>query len=91
MPTPDETPSRRDFEYLTKSVEELSRTIKELQVMMSATYVRIDNYERDQRAHDATHQSIRDEVDGLVGWKDWALRIVVGAVMLALLGLVVVQ
>lgn len=90
MPTPDE-PTRRDFEHLARTVTELSSTIKELQTMMTATYVRKDVYERDQVSHDHTHQEQQKDIDGLVGWKEWALRIIVAAVMLSLLGLVLVQ
>lgn len=87
----DDTPSRRDFEHLSRSVSELSQTIKELQAMMTVTYVRQDVYARDMNAHDHTHREQQNDIDSLVGWRDWALRIVVGAVMLALLGLVVAQ
>jgi hypothetical protein len=90
MPTPDE-PTRRDFEHLARTVTELSATIKELQTMMTATYVRKDVYERDQVSHDHTHQEQQKDIDGLVGWKEWALRIVVGAVMLGLIGLLAAQ
>lgn len=90
MPTDDE-PTRRDFEHLTRTVAELSSTIKDLQTMMTATYVRKDVYERDQTSHDHTHQEQQKDITALEGWRDWALRIIVGAVMLALLGLVIVQ
>lgn len=89
--TTDDEPTRRDFEHLTRTVAELSSTIKELQTMMTATYVRKDVYARDQISHDHTHAEQQKDIDDLVGWKEWALRIIVGAVMLALLGLVVAQ
>lgn len=90
MPTPDE-PTRRDFEHLSRSVAELSQTIKEFNTMLELNYVRKDVYARDQASHDHTHGEQQKDIDDLTDWKDWALRIVVGAVMLALLGLVIVQ
>jgi hypothetical protein len=90
MPTDDE-PSRRDFEHLSHSVAELSQTIKEFNTMLELNYVRKDVYARDQDAHKVVHADQAKDIADLTDWKDWALRIIVGAVMLALLGLVIVQ
>lgn len=51
---------------------------------MAETYVRKDVYLVEQRTQDK-------EIEGLNSIKDWAIRIILGVVLVAMLGLVVTQ
>lgn len=83
-PTEDDGPSARDFERLSRVVEKLTTTLEELPQRMAEIYVRKDVYHAEQNAQDK-------EINGLNALRDWAISIIVGAVMVALLGLVVTQ
>lgn len=91
MAADDDLPSRGDFAHLSRAVEKLTHTIEGLPDKVAATYVRKDVYLSDQRVHDTTHARHDEELDSLLGFKEWAIRLVIGAVILALLGLVLVQ
>ena len=92
MPLPeDEGPSRRDFEHLSSSLKEVSQAIKELPIMMATIYLRRDVYEADQKLHSKVHEEQGDEIDDLKSAKEWAVRIVVGAFILGLAGLLWAQ
>lgn len=85
MPTTDDdAPSRRDFERLSFVVEKLTRILEELPDKMAEIYVRKDVYQAEKSKQDK-------EIDDLNSIKDWAIRLVLGVVMLALLGLVIAQ
>jgi hypothetical protein len=79
----DEVPlTQRDIENLRVTLDKLDRTITALPDKVAEIYVRKDvaeprftAIERDVEKHDA--------------WLTWTQRIVIGAVILALLGLVV--
>lgn len=91
MAPTDDAPTRRDFEHLSDTVAKLTRTLEGLQVMMAATYVRQDVYERDQKLHEQVHEAQDEALEDINSLKDWAIRLIVGAVMLALLGTILVQ
>lgn len=84
MPVNDDGPSARDFERLSGVVEKLTRTLEDFPQRMAETYVRKDVYLVEQRTQDK-------EIDGLNSIKDWAIRIILGVVLVAMLGLVVTQ
>lgn len=90
-PPDDDAPSRRDFEQLSTAVQKLTTIIEELPERVAAIYVRQDLYDKDQRLHDKTHQELETELKGLTSARDWAIKIIVGAVLVALLGLVLSQ
>jgi hypothetical protein len=85
---PDEPPSRRDFELLYRSVERLTQTIEALPDKMAALYVRLDNYERDQRIHDHTHIEQEKDISGLQEVVKWVIGFVFAGVGGALLAVV---
>lgn len=62
---------------LTLAVQDLHGLIKG----MSAIYVRQDLYEKDQA-------QVQKDLSNLKGWNEWAVRLVMGAIILGLLGLV---
>lgn len=72
------------YAHLSAVVEKLTRTLEDLPQRVADIYVRKDVYQAEQKAQDR-------EIDGLNSIKDWAIRIVLGAVLLALLGLVLTQ
>lgn len=77
-------PTSREYEALTTSIRDLTTTIKDLRVEMSSTYVRKDVIEP-QLAE------IRSDIASHSDWLLWAQRIIIGAVVVALLALVIVQ
>jgi tetrahydromethanopterin S-methyltransferase subunit B len=81
---PDSPLTQRDVQSLRETLDKLDRTIENLRKEMASTYVRQDVYERDLA-------NIREDVKQHSDWLTWAQRIVIGAVLLALLGLVVYQ
>ena len=81
---PDSPLTQRDVQSLRETLDKLDRTIENLRKEMASTYVRQDVYERDLA-------NIREDVKQHGDWLTWAQRIVIGAVLLALLGLVVYQ
>lgn len=81
---PDSPLTQRDVENLRTTVDKLDKTLEQLPDRIDAIYVRKDVYERDQAA------MLRD-LEQHSRWLEWAQRIVVGAVLVALLSLVLVQ
>lgn len=76
--------THREIETLNQSIRDLNVSIRELQSKMETTYVRKDVMEPrllDIEKDVATHQE----------WFTWLVRIVLAAVILALLGTVLVQ
>lgn len=84
MPIDDDGPLRRDLERLSGVVEKLTRTLEDLPARMAETYVRKDVYLIEQERQD-------EKIDGLDSIKDWAIKIVLGMVLVALTGLVLTQ
>jgi hypothetical protein len=80
----EESLTQRDVEALRTTLDKLDRTVSNLPDRIEQTYVRKDVYERDQAALSAT-------VENHSSWLEWAQRIVIAAVILALLGLVLAQ
>lgn len=90
----DKIPTPRDFErllegqyLLTRSMDSLTREISALKVEMSATYVRKDNYDKDQQLHATVHQVHLDKLNSISGWTTWANRLVWGALLLGAIDL----
>lgn len=77
-------PTAREFEALTQSMRDLGGSIDALRKEMSATYVRKDVLEPQLT-------EIRSDIKGHSDWLLWAQRIIIGAVVIALLSLVIVQ
>lgn len=72
--------NQRDIESLRTTLHELNQTLKALPRDIAATYVRADVLEPRLR-------NIEDDVKQHGDWLTWAQRIVIGAVIVALLGL----
>lgn len=91
MTPPEDTPSQSDFRHLSNAVEKLTSTIENLPAVMAAIYVRQDVYRSDQRLHDQKHAEQDHEIDSLTSFKEWAIRAVLGAIIVALVGLLLAQ
>lgn len=78
----EQPPTQRDFHYLSNSMQNLARTLDQLRTEMASTYVRKDVIEP-QLA------DIRKDVDAHSDWMTWAQRLIIGAVVLGLLGLLI--
>lgn len=94
MPDENGLTQRELLRYLKESIDatrELRAAIDQLRGEIASTYVRKDVYEADRRADSEAGRDLNDRVNSLVSLRDWALKIVVGAVLLALLGLVLVS
>lgn len=76
--------THREAESLNQAIRDLTKTLNELRQEMSATYVRKD-------VLGPQLEEIRADIKSHGDWLLWAQRIVIGAVMLALVGLVVYQ
>lgn len=87
----NEVPSQSDFRHLSNAVEKLTMTIENLPAVMAAIYVRQDVYRADQRLHDLKHNEQDGEIESLTSFKEWAIRAVLGAIIVALVGLLVAQ
>ena len=74
--------TQRDIAHLTNTLKQLDTTVKEFRQEIRDTYVRQDIY-------DLTMKDLREDVDGHSEIFTWVGRIVVGAVIVALLALVV--
>lgn len=81
-------PSPREFERLTASVDKLTAVMEQLPEKLRAefaeTYVR-----KDVLGPQLTE--IRNDIKGHDNWLTWAQRLLIGAVIVALLSLVIVQ
>lgn len=84
MPIDDDGPLRRDLDRLSAVVERLTVTIEKNLDRIERIYVRQDVYHAEQKTQD-------DKIEGLSSMATWAIRIVLGAVIVAVLGLVVTQ
>lgn len=91
MPIDDDGPLRRDLERLSGVVERLTHTLENLPDRMAQIYVRQDVYNAEQRERDKEQEVQDREIEGLNSIKDWAIRIILGVVLVAMLGLVVTQ
>lgn len=85
---PDESPTRRDFEQLYRSVERLTRTLEELPDKVAQLYVRQDVYDRDQRIHAQTHGEFTKDISGLQKIVNVVIGFVFAGVGTALLAVV---
>lgn len=74
----------RDIIRLEQAITSLTKTIDSFRIEMASTYVRQDVYERDL-------DNIKDDVEKHDEWLTWALRIVVGLVITALVGIITIQ
>lgn len=80
----DDPITRREADALTQALNRLASGVDELRKDMDKTYVRKD-------VLDPQLNEIRGDIDRHADWLTWAQRIVIGAVVLALLGLVLYQ
>lgn len=80
----DEPLTHREAEALTLSIRDLTSSIDTLRGDIASTYVRKDVYEAEKR-------EMQKEIGEHSSWLLWAQRIVIGAVFMALLGLVIYQ
>jgi hypothetical protein len=74
--------THREVEQLNQSLRDLNTTIRELQREFAVTYARKDVIE-------PRVAEIEKDVAKQSGYWDWLVRLVVGAVVVALLGLVI--
>lgn len=74
----------RDVDRLETAIRDLTGALERHRVEMAATFVRKDVYERDIA-------DVRGDIKAHSDIFTWLGRIVIGAVVLALLGLVIVQ
>jgi hypothetical protein len=74
----------RDVDRLETAIRDLTGALERHRVEMAATFVRKDVYERDM-------DDIKGDIKAHSDIFTWIARIVIGAVVLALLGLVIVQ
>ena len=94
MPTDDELTSREVIRYLdenTAATRELRAAIDALRTEIAQTYVRKDVWLEARKNDAEAGLALAEKVNSLVSLRDWALKIVVGAVIVALLGLVLVS
>jgi hypothetical protein len=87
--------TQRDLEALRTTMDKLDRTLETFRSEMSRTLdtLRLESaavYAR-KDVIDPRLQDIQGDLDEVKGWITWAQRIVLGAVLLALLGAVLVQ
>ena len=80
-PSPDEPPTRRDFDRLVQSVDQLNQTIKELATL----YVHQDVYDKDQIIHGITHQGHTKDISDLESIVKWVVGFVFAGVGAAIL------
>lgn len=77
-------PTAREYDNLTKSLQDLTSTIKDLRTEMSSTYVRKDVLEPQL-------SEIRKDVAQHGTYFDWIVKTVGAVIILALLGTILVQ
>lgn len=77
-------PTLREWQALTAAMSNLTTELRELRVEMASTYVRRDVYQAESSA-------ANQRILSLESFKDWGVRLVLGAIILALLALVIRQ
>lgn len=92
MTPPDSEITQRELlRYLRESIDatrDLRKAVDDLRSEIASTYVRKDVW-LEARKNDAdAGLALQHQVNTLVSLRDWAVKIVVGAVIVALLGLV---
>lgn len=80
-------PTKRDFDRLSTAVERLTDRLEDLPNRIALIYLRQDVYARDQKLHERVHNDQQQDIDSVKGWQEWAVRIIVGAFLLGLAGL----
>lgn len=76
--------TQRDLDALRATLGRLDRTLVDFRKDMEAIYARKD-------VVDPRMADLRQDVEEVKGWITWAQRLVLAAVMLAMLGAVLVQ
>lgn len=71
-----------------RQIEKLEGKIDSLPDKIDRTYVRVDVYEADERTRDGVMASILFRVDKMESWGKWLAAIVIGAVVVAVLRVV---
>jgi outer membrane murein-binding lipoprotein Lpp len=82
--SPDSGLTDHKIDTLTKSVEKLTATIEHLDERMAETYARKDVIV-------PRIEAVENRQDRHASYWDWLIKLVLGAVILALLGLVLTQ
>lgn len=78
-----------EISRLTSAIEKLDGSVNSLERRIADTYVRKDVYNAHRERDAKAGENLASKVDALVALRDWALKLVVGAIILALLGLVI--
>lgn len=91
MSAPEDNFERREVVRLTIAVDKLTEATQALERRMAETYVRKDVYEADRKADAKAGEELELKVAAVRSIIDWTGKIIVGAVLLALLSLVIVN
>lgn len=83
--------TQRDIEALRTTLDKLDRTVDGLPDRLDRTYVRKDVIDPVLKNITDKVGSINEKVTSLVDWQTWAQRLVLGMVIVAVLGLVLVK
>jgi hypothetical protein len=75
---------------LYRLFSDLRAAQERLEVSIMARFDRLESTYVRQDVHKGEHDALGARVKDLEDWKTWAFRLVIGAVVVALLGLVVV-
>lgn len=89
----------RRLASVAEQISKLATAIEALQAAIAITYVRQDVYraekevlvnilKNERAAVELLEKSITEQIESLEEWKDWSLKIIVGAVILAVLALI---
>jgi hypothetical protein len=68
---------QKDLSYMTKGIDELKQMFNEFAKNLADGFVT-----------KAEFNNLQEKVDGMVNLKDWAIKIILGAIIIALLALV---
>lgn len=94
MPPAEEVSQRELLRYLKESIDatrELRNAVDALRSEIAQTYVRKDVYLEARKADAEAGLVLQEKVNRVASVIDWTGKIIVGAVLLALLGLVLVS
>lgn len=81
--------TRRELDRLTAAVEALNATITRFEERMAETYVRKDVYLEARKADGEASLAMQEDIKKVSSVIDWAVKIVVGAVIVGLVGLLI--
>lgn len=87
----DDAPSQQDIQRLTGSLDRLSNRLDVLPDRIAAIYVTKETFNGAQDLHQLKHASQDEKIGSLLSAKEWIVRLVGSAIILALLGVVLIQ